>query len=196
MSGASRVWDEPRWKIERERVGEYTDDALRARYRVLDEATIAELMALPALFAYEKPVDRPARLGRITQIATRGLFVRIQYVFLEGVPPIPAAQFLELASDLDIDSGWEVHRTHWAVKDVDLFEVLRNVGLNPVELARKFSGGVAPVVQPTLSVSSLAVDRALADAEQLIETRGPTSGVDRVHTALQGFMIELCRNEG
>jgi hypothetical protein len=44
------------------------------------------------------------------------------------------------------------------------------------------------VAAPTLQVTSIAVERALADAEQLIRTRDAISGVDRVHTAFHGYL--------
>lgn len=50
----------------------------------------------------------------------------------------------------------------------------------------------APIPQPALAVSSATVDRALRDAEVLIGTTGPTSAVDRLHTALHGYFIALC----
>lgn len=47
---------------------------------------------------------------------------------------------------------------------------------------------VIPVSPPSPRVTSEAVDRALADAEHLIRSRGPSSAVDRVHTALHGYL--------
>ncbi|MDO4255631.1 MAG: hypothetical protein Q4C90_00410 [Kocuria sp.] len=43
-----------------------------------------------------------------------------------NVDPIPASTIQNLVTDLEIISeGWgEFSRTHWAVKDVDLFQVL------------------------------------------------------------------------
>jgi len=195
VTGAAGTWDQAQYSMERSRVGEYTDDALSARYRVLDERTIAELMSFPTLFAYEKPLNAPARVGRVTHIATRGAGVRFKYVMLEGLPAIPAAQLLEQAQHLDIDDrAWEMNRTHWAVKDVDLMQVLGKFGLSPRDLAAPSQLG--PVSQPSLSVTSVVVERALGDAERLIETQGPTSGVDRIHTALHGYLIEICQRAG
>ena len=42
---------------------------------------------------------------------------------------------------------------------------------------------------PTGSEAALL---ALADAQALLETRGPTSAVDRVHTGLHGFLKGAC----
>jgi len=54
--------------------------------------------------------------------------------------------------------------------------------------------GSAPAVQlPALTLTSDAVARALSDAEVLINsTGGPSSAVDRVHTALHGYMLAIC----
>ena len=44
----------------------------------------------------------------------------------------------------------------------------------------------------TPSISSSIVDRAIDDAEVLIETKGATSGVDRIHTVLHGYFKAIC----
>lgn len=50
---------------------------------------------------------------------------------------------------------------------------------------------VPDVVPTSASAGALA---ALADAQALLETRGPTSAVDRVHTGLHGFLRAACQN--
>ena len=55
--------------------------------------------------------------------------------------------------------------------------------------------GVAGVATPSLATTSAVVERALADAEHLINTTGATSGVDRIHTAIHGFMKAICERE-
>lgn len=52
--------------------------------------------------------------------------------------------------------------------------------------------GAAPVAAPDLRISSGVVDRALRDAEELLRTSGATSGVDRAHTALHGYLLAVC----
>lgn len=51
--------------------------------------------------------------------------------------------------------------------------------------------GPEPVAPPTLGITSDSVERALADAEQLIHSRGAVSGIDRVHTAFHGYLKAL-----
>lgn len=52
------------------------------------------------------------------------------------------------------------------------------------------------VPAPELRITSEAVDRALADAEQLLISRGPASAVDRVHTAFHGYLREIAQRAG
>jgi hypothetical protein len=44
------------------------------------------------------------------------------------------------------------------------------------------------------SITSDVVERAINDAETLIRTRGATSGVDRLHTALHGYLQKTCED--
>jgi hypothetical protein len=56
-----------------------------------------------------------------------------------------------------------------------------------VAVAARLRGGPS-VALADLRVESEAVGRAIADAETLIRDRGATSGVDRVHTTLHGYL--------
>jgi hypothetical protein len=53
-----------------------------------------------------------------------------------------------------------------------------------------------PVSAPVLEITSESVERALADAEHLISSRGATSGVDRVHTALHAYLRTVANKAG
>jgi len=70
------------------------------------------------------------------------------------------------------------------------------------ELRRRLLGtiarleGAGPVAMPSLEGSSEAVARAISDAEALLQSGGPTSALDRVHTALHGFLAGVLREAG
>jgi hypothetical protein len=51
----------------------------------------------------------------------------------------------------------------------------------------------ADIPTPTLATQSAVVQRALMDFETLIRANGAVSGFDRVHTALHGYLKEICR---
>lgn len=54
----------------------------------------------------------------------------------------------------------------------------------------------SPVATPTLTTTSKVVERAIRDAETLIKESGATSGVDRIHTTLHGYLRAICDKEG
>lgn len=76
-----------------------------------------------------------------------------------------------------------------------LAETLSEIGpyVRFVALALDKKDGPAPVSSSSPQITSDAVEQALADAEQLIASRGATSGVDRVHTAFHGFLLAVCK---
>jgi len=49
---------------------------------------------------------------------------------------------------------------------------------------------------PDPIITSAIVEHTIADAETLIRTRGATSGVDRIHTMLHGYMRAVCDQQG
>lgn len=51
-------------------------------------------------------------------------------------------------------------------------------------------------VEVGLLTASETVHRALDDADNLMRTSGPQSAVDRVHTAMHGYLLSLCADAG
>ena len=51
---------------------------------------------------------------------------------------------------------------------------------------------IALVKQPEPEITTEVVERALKDSQQLIYTSGAASAVDRVHTALHGYLRAIC----
>jgi hypothetical protein len=85
-------------------------------------------MAMPSLFAYEQHVKRPASLGWLTRIKSSSHAVRLEYEIDTDLPAVTEAKLKKLSSELDI-TDWELNRTHWAVKDVNLVQVLMTAGI-------------------------------------------------------------------
>ena len=61
-------------------------------------------------------------------------------------------------------------------------------------LPRLRAGG--GVLIPALAKPSEVVERALKDAEHLITNSGAVSGIDRLHTALHGYLKQACAEAG
>lgn len=60
-----------------------------------------------------------------------------------------------------------------------------------IDIAKRLELGDG-VQSPELFTSEV-VRRAIDDAEKLIKVSGATSGVDRIHTALHGYLKDICR---
>jgi hypothetical protein len=56
--------------------------------------------------------------------------------------------------------------------------------------------GASPVRSKKPAITSEVVERAIKDAERLLETEGATSAVDRLHTVLHGYLRAVCDSEG
>ncbi len=122
-------WNGANWQIELSRcVREYTEDQITERFGQLDAAAIVELKRLPCIFAYEAFRDLPPKFGRLREIVKRQGEVRIEYQ-IEPIDPFLSAEDLESMNfELDI-ARWEMNRTHWAVKEVDLPRALHARGI-------------------------------------------------------------------
>lgn len=122
------AWELSAYEFDKKRFLEYTAESLRTRFATLDAAVIEELKSFPTLFLYEGE-DKAVRVGYIRRIKERSRStILIEYDFDEGVPPFNYTKIKPLENSLDI-GGWEMSRTHWAVKDEDLFEVLSSLNL-------------------------------------------------------------------
>ncbi len=129
VTSDTKAWTRSSHALERSRFGEYTPEPLKIRYGRIDQQAIVELLSLPTLFAYERPHKMPARIGKLSRIAEGTLgTIRLDFEFMNEIPPIPSDRLDELAVELDIVE-YEMNRTHWAVKDVDVWEVLRKAGM-------------------------------------------------------------------
>lgn len=84
------------------------------------------LLNLPTLFMPEigdREAPQIARVGRISDIFLSGRNYRFTFTPNPAIDPIPTGRIEAVSDALDITS-WEFRRTHWAVKDVDLYRVL------------------------------------------------------------------------
>jgi TIR domain-containing protein len=127
VTAAEGAWDLPAYEYDRSRFLEYTAESVKARLAKLDAPALEELKSLPTLFTYEGG-DGPVRVGYIRRIRERGRSLLIEYEFDERIEFFTYSALKPLEVKLDIQ-GWEMSRTHWAVKDEDLFELLSSADL-------------------------------------------------------------------
>jgi len=109
-----------------QRIFEHTDEGLSEKFHPKGGAlNLRSLIELPTLFVEESygQQDQLARVGIILRAHMSGRDVGLEYVYEPSVPPIPNRQLQALSAALGIGAG-EFTRTHWAVKETDLFRVL------------------------------------------------------------------------
>jgi hypothetical protein len=142
VSGEDGSWDGSTYSFDRSRFLEYTDEEISYRFETLNSSQIAALKALPCLFVYEG-LASAARVGRLCEIKVSRRSIGITFELDYRFTPI---QFMD-EGGLEERLGfkrWERNRTHWAVKDVDLFRILRE--FNPQSPA----GDEPPVPGPSV----------------------------------------------
>jgi hypothetical protein len=145
------AWTGTSWAMEFDRVFEYTNEHIKRQFDALDDPALERLMGLPTLFAYEQYLRAPARVGRITAIARRQTEFALTFSLDDTVPPIPQERFAQLMPALHIQAKWEMNRSHWAVKNVDLAAVLHQAGILP-------SATLGPLQRPPLVFISYSWD--------------------------------------
>lgn len=129
MSGGSGNWNNPTWALSADRLFEHTEEDLSRKLIALSDVELTEtLIGLPTLFAYEHYVQESSRVGRISAMIRKPREIQVTFSLDPSVPPIAPALMESLYSALGI-KGFEKHRTHWAVKNVDLPSVLRAAGI-------------------------------------------------------------------
>lgn len=127
ISGRPESWNSSPYEIERGRsVVEYTADEISERYKLFDEKAIRELKSFPCLFVIENEAIE-SRIGYITDIRVRQSTVVIHFEFDPILPALRIGAIEELRIDIDLGK-WELSRTHWAVKDEPIFEILVRKG--------------------------------------------------------------------
>lgn len=121
------AWDLPGYEYERSRFLEYTNESLAEKFKILGQEQIEYLKKVPCLFAYEG-FRGGVKIGRLTEIRERGKNLVIEYEFHPRIQTLPHESIEDISTLLDIRK-WEMSRTHWALKDEDLFKHLKKSGL-------------------------------------------------------------------
>jgi hypothetical protein len=117
-------WDPGRDTMQIGRMFEYTDEVLAKQFWKGETLLVDRLIQYPCLFACEGIDDQLAHVGTITRARVVGRDVVFEYSLDPDVPPIPNRTIFANRADFDMPAEFEFSRTHWAVKDVDLYRAL------------------------------------------------------------------------
>jgi len=113
-------------RVAADRVLEYTDSELKTWFESAGDLDVSRLAALPTLLMPETSDSRSeqlARIGHVENVTRAGRNWRFRFVDNPSIAPIDTARIENLATDLGIEE-FEFRRTHWAVKNVDVYRVL------------------------------------------------------------------------
>lgn len=142
VAGGEGTWDGEPILLELGRcVREYTDTEITKRFGDLAAAAVSELKRLPCIFAYERGGRGAPQFGMLRDVTKRQGLVRIEYEIQPVSPFLSADDLSAFSFDLDIGK-WELNRTHWAVKDVNLPKELRSKEINLPDWTRAVAKAV------------------------------------------------------
>jgi Abortive infection C-terminus len=181
-----RPWRDGVHVWQKDRVFEQSDPKLIESIGGIENPKFGIVKEWPVLFLYEKPSDEPVKIGHLSDITSRNNEVRIHFTVLEAPYVLDPKQIEHLYWDLGL-SEYSFSRTHWAIKDVDLFDVI----------SRKLN--------ITNSMAIAAIDKFTDDdtLEELIsaitrdvQDRSYRSTLDRLHTYCSKKFTQLLDQRG
>jgi hypothetical protein len=127
-------------RASRERILEYTDDALSSWLAPNSELDLSRVRNLPTLLMPElgdSSSEQVARIGHVEDLSLDRGELRFRFVQSATMPGVGTEWIEQLAGELRIEA-WEFNRTHWAVKEVDLYRVLQSATPPPSPGATAF----------------------------------------------------------
>lgn len=175
-----RGWAQDRDTVDRRRVFEYTSDRI-AEYLTSEGALdIGKVSDVPALFVNETggSGSQVARVGRITDLKEDDSEVKIEYRYDPDIDPIPNSLLERISSQLDIGE-YEFTRSHWAVKDIDLYKaLLRGRSVAPSFSARVFDIDDNEKVRPDLISVMMPFDPSFKPVYETLQSVASDLGVE------------------
>lgn len=98
---------------------------------------------------------------------------------------IKAVEFILEADPINLKEIWDLEGVKGALKSnqPELYNTVNSI-----------VNGVVLVASPEVNNINESVFKALEDAEVLLTTQGASSAYDRMHTALHGFLRQICEN--
>lgn len=137
VSSNDESWDGEPFILEVDRcVREYTDKEITEKYGSFSQEQVDEIRRFPCVFAYEAGCKKDPKFGLIRNITVRQGKAKIEYEIVEIDIFLKRSDIPSMLFDLDI-SDWEMNRTHWAIKDVNLSKELASRGIRLPQWARR-----------------------------------------------------------
>ena len=159
--------------MERERFLEYTEDRIIGLLHGLSNEAIDCICSWPCLLMQEGRADEVARLVEVAQIRATTKEITVTIRPLRGSFEISNNALWKLRTDLDLEQ-FEFSRNHWAVKERDIFEILKKSGVSIGAMQEQFKPKPLPVVTRSdlIGVRDAIAARGHPDIDALILEAG------------------------
>lgn len=144
------------------RMFEYTEDDVVASFRDGDRLLLDELIRHPCLFMQEGTSDEVAYVGSITRARVVGNDISIEFTYDLDISPLLNSTIYAAKIDFDMPRDFEFSRTHWAVKDVDLYRILLRNHKPSRQRPTVFDIPVHEKIEPALVSAMMPFDAAFA----------------------------------
>jgi hypothetical protein len=120
ISSDVKAWDGEPYLLKLDRcVREYTDTSISKKFGDFTENQVDSIRRFPCIFAYEAFCQKDPKFGIILDVTKRQGIVKIEYEIIEMDNFITYTDMSNMLFGLNIGE-FEIKRTHWAIKDVDL----------------------------------------------------------------------------
>ena len=156
VTAGDNAWEEGVYVWDRSRILEHTDDVIREPLKGLSAEALEELAKLPTLFMYERHAEGVPKIGTIKRVQQRGSEIRVIFEFDDTVGPLGLEQIEALQWDFGL-GDFEFTRTHWAVKQGDLYAILHDAGHIAQPAAVVAEPVPAPEAPPAIDITPAKV---------------------------------------
>lgn len=175
MSGG---WPPHQSSVTVSRIFEYTEDHIIAAHRNGAMIDFAKLRSYPALFMPEQNTgNNLARVGRITNVSSsHGGSVMIEYSYDDSIPPIDVDWLGTISHELQM-ADFEFSRSHWAVKDVDLYRLMIRAISPNMNQAAVFHLGDRTAIDPRQMSAMMPFDAGFSNVYATIQAAGAAVGM-------------------
>lgn len=174
----SGAWADGRDTIPASRIFEYTETKLASRFKPNGQVDLPSLIALPTIFVQESSGQgtEVARVGTITHARISGTIVTLDYAYDLGISGIPNKILKDFAVDLDIEE-FQLSRTHWSVKDTDIFRTLLRISQPKRQKPSVFTLPDHENIEPTLVSAMMPFRPEFAPVYQALQRVAQTVGL-------------------
>ncbi len=148
-------WPQSSSSMIESRVFERTAENLIQVFKPEGKFDFSNISLIPALFTSEigGSGEQVARVGYINKAFSNGREVTLKYRFDPDISTITNDRLEEIAKELNIEP-WELTRTHWSIKDIDLFRFLFFEQVNKKPTTKIFATTAIDRIQKNLVSAS------------------------------------------